>query len=183
MARIRKKSKWNHTYKTLNGCNHKIGRTKDIKTTQITNGKHTTPTQVHPQPLTIRSPTTTTTFPQRKKNSNLDWNEEHTNSFQQIKNTMKQIIQNKHSDTNQPTRVRCDASKKGLGARTKIRQRVAPQRIRKQIPKYKRTKIQHKFIRTTISCMVTRTLQILPIRITFQTPNGSPSPAIGPKRQ
>ena len=50
------------------------------------------------------------------KNSKLEWNEEHTKSFQQIKNAITKIIDNKHFDTNRPTRVRCDASKEGLGA-------------------------------------------------------------------
>ena len=34
------------------------------------------------------------------KNSKLDWNEEHTKSFQQIKNAINQIIESKHFDTN-----------------------------------------------------------------------------------
>ena len=51
------------------------------------------------------------------KNNKLDWNEEHTKSFHQIKNAIIQIIENKLFDTNRTTRVRCDASKEGLGAR------------------------------------------------------------------
>ena len=50
------------------------------------------------------------------KNNKLEWNEEHTKSFQQIKNSITEIIENKHFDTNRPTRVQCDASKEGLGA-------------------------------------------------------------------
>ena len=50
------------------------------------------------------------------KNSKLDWNDEHTKSFHQIKNATKQIIENKYFDTNRLTRVRCDESKEGLGA-------------------------------------------------------------------
>ena len=50
------------------------------------------------------------------KNSKLDWSEEHTKSFHQIKNAIRQIIENKHFDTNRTTRVRGDASKEGLGA-------------------------------------------------------------------
>ena len=47
------------------------------------------------------------------KNSELDWNEEHTKKFLQVKNAIKQIIENKHFDTNRPTRVLCEV-KKGL---------------------------------------------------------------------
>ena len=48
--------------------------------------------------------------------SKLDWNEEHTKLFQQLKNAIKQIKENKHFDTNRPTGIRCDATKEGLGA-------------------------------------------------------------------
>ena len=51
-----------------------------------------------------------------KKNRKLDWNEAYTKSFNQIKNTIKQVIENKHFDTNRLTRLRCKASKEGLGA-------------------------------------------------------------------
>ena len=50
------------------------------------------------------------------KNSKLEWNEEHTKLFQQIKKAITEIIENEHFDTNRPTRVRCDASNEGLGA-------------------------------------------------------------------
>ena len=50
------------------------------------------------------------------KNNKLDWNEEHTKSFHQIKNTIRKIIENKHFDTNQTTGVHCDAIKERLGA-------------------------------------------------------------------
>ena len=64
------------------------------------------------------STTQTTPLTQRKKikNSKLEWNEEHTKSFQQIIKAITEINENKHFDTNRPTRVRCDASKEGLGA-------------------------------------------------------------------
>ena len=50
------------------------------------------------------------------KKSKLEWNKEHTKSFRQIKKAITEIMKNKHFDTNRPTRVRCDASKEGLGA-------------------------------------------------------------------
>ena len=50
------------------------------------------------------------------KNSKLEWNEEHTKSFQEIKKAVTEIMENKQFETNRPTRVRCDASKEGLGA-------------------------------------------------------------------
>ena len=45
----------------------------------------------------------------------LDWKDQHTIAFNRIKEQIKKITENKHFDTKQ-TRVRCDASKKGLGA-------------------------------------------------------------------
>ena len=53
---------------------------------------------------------------EKTKNNKLEWNEDHTQAFQQIKNAIAKIIEHKHFDTNRPTRVRCDASKEGLGA-------------------------------------------------------------------
>ena len=50
------------------------------------------------------------------KDSKLKWTSEHDLAFNKIKNAITQIIENKHFDTTQPTRVRCDASKNGLGA-------------------------------------------------------------------
>ena len=40
----------------------------------------------------------------------------HDTAFANTKNALKNIIENKHFDTNKPTRVRCNASKNGLGA-------------------------------------------------------------------
>ena len=53
---------------------------------------------------------------EKTKNSKLEWNEGHTKSFHQMKKVIAEIIKNKHFDTNKPTRVRCDASKEGLGS-------------------------------------------------------------------
>ena len=41
---------------------------------------------------------------------------EHDTAFANIKNAITNIIENKHFDTNKPTRVRCNASKNSLGA-------------------------------------------------------------------
>ena len=51
-----------------------------------------------------------------KAQNKLDWNEKHTEAFNQIKIQIQNITENKHFDTEKQTRVRCDASKKGLGA-------------------------------------------------------------------
>ena len=51
-----------------------------------------------------------------KSQNKLDWKENHTIVFNNIKAQIKQITENKHFDISKQTRVRCDASKKGLGA-------------------------------------------------------------------
>ena len=51
-----------------------------------------------------------------KAQNKQDWKEHHTNAFNQIKDKIKQITENRHFDTTKQTRVRCDASKNGLGA-------------------------------------------------------------------
>ena len=50
------------------------------------------------------------------KNNKLDWKEEHKTAFNESKNKIHHIIENKHFDTTKPTRVKCDASAKGLEA-------------------------------------------------------------------
>ena len=50
------------------------------------------------------------------KGSKLKWSSEHHIAFNKIKQAITQIIENKDFDTTKPTRVRCDASKNGLGA-------------------------------------------------------------------
>ena len=49
------------------------------------------------------------------KNNKLDWKAEHSSAFNNIKSKIHQIIENKHFDTTKQTRVKCDASAKGLG--------------------------------------------------------------------
>ena len=49
------------------------------------------------------------------KNNRLNWNETHFKTFTNIKQKIKQIIENKHFDTTKETRIKCDASNKGLG--------------------------------------------------------------------
>ena len=51
-----------------------------------------------------------------KSQNKLDWNDTHTEAFSKIKTQIRSITENKHFDTNKQTRVRCDASNKGLGA-------------------------------------------------------------------
>ena len=50
------------------------------------------------------------------KNNKRDWKESQTSAFNKIKNKIQLIIENKHFDTTKTTRVKCDASAKGLGA-------------------------------------------------------------------
>ena len=51
-----------------------------------------------------------------KSQNKLNWNEKHTEAFNKIKLQIQNITENKHFDTEKQTRVRCDASKRGLGA-------------------------------------------------------------------
>ena len=46
----------------------------------------------------------------------LEWNEKYSAAFNNIKNAIKKIIEQKHFNLNNETRVKCDASKEGLGA-------------------------------------------------------------------
>ena len=45
-----------------------------------------------------------------------NWNEKHTKAFNEIKLQIQNITENKHFDTEKQSRVRCDASKKIMGA-------------------------------------------------------------------
>ena len=67
------------------------------------------------------------------KNNKLGWIEEHRSAFKNIKNKIHQIIENKHFDTTKQTRVKCDASAKGLGA--SIEQKHNNKSNCRQIPK------------------------------------------------
>ena len=51
-----------------------------------------------------------------EKNNKLDWKDQHSTAFDNIKEKIHQIVENKHFDTTKQTRVKCDASAKGLGA-------------------------------------------------------------------
>ena len=50
------------------------------------------------------------------KNNRLNWNETHSKTFTNIKQKIKQIIENKLFDTTKEARIKCDASNKGQGA-------------------------------------------------------------------
>ena len=52
---------------------------------------------------------------QDNKNKRLNWNEIHSQVFENIKQKIKQIIENKHFDTTKETCIKCDASNKVLG--------------------------------------------------------------------
>ena len=51
-----------------------------------------------------------------KSQNKLDWQEKHTEAFNQIQAQIKRITENKLFDTSKQTRVRCNPSKKGIGA-------------------------------------------------------------------
>ena len=46
----------------------------------------------------------------------LKWEDKHTKTFENIKSQIAKIVENKHFDVEKETRVKCDASKLGLGA-------------------------------------------------------------------
>ena len=46
----------------------------------------------------------------------LEWNDKHSAAFKNIKNAIQNIKEQKHFNINNETRVKCDASKEGLGA-------------------------------------------------------------------
>ena len=51
-----------------------------------------------------------------KAQNKLDWKKEHTKEFENIKKQKINITENKHFDITKDTRIKSDASKKGLGA-------------------------------------------------------------------
>ena len=51
-----------------------------------------------------------------KSQNKLDWKDHHTTAFEQIKRQINNNTENKHFDINNETRVKRDASRKGLGA-------------------------------------------------------------------
>ena len=60
------------------------------------------------QPLLKKENTTTS--------NTLKWEEKHITTFSNIKKQISKIIENKNFDVDKETRVKCDASKLGLGA-------------------------------------------------------------------
>ena len=56
----------------------------------------------------------------KKENKNtgnkLKWEDKHTTTFNKVKTQISKIIENKHFDVDKETRIKCDASKLGLGA-------------------------------------------------------------------
>ena len=117
MARLYNYSEWSNSNKTKMRCYNKRGKPKNPKTTPFLHGLYTSPDKIHSQPSrNIRAITPPTVQTKHKSTKKLDWKEHHTKAFNQIKDKIKQIIENRHFDTTNQTRVRCDASKKGLGA-------------------------------------------------------------------
>ena len=49
-------------------------------------------------------------------NNKIKWSNEHTDALNNIKNKIAEITEQKHFDKEKPTRVKCDASHKGIGA-------------------------------------------------------------------
>ena len=49
-------------------------------------------------------------------NNKIKWSNEHTDALNNIKNKISKITEQKHFDKEKPTRVKCDASHKGIGA-------------------------------------------------------------------
>ena len=48
----------------------------------------------------------------KKAQNKLDWKDQHTTAFEQIKRQIINITENKHFGVNKETRVKCDASRK-----------------------------------------------------------------------
>ena len=53
---------------------------------------------------------------QQNNKKKTDWKDQHATAFEQTKRQIIHITENKHFDINKETRVKCDASRKGLGA-------------------------------------------------------------------
>ena len=51
-----------------------------------------------------------------KKNKKLEWSKQHINAFTKTKQAIKTIVEQKHFNIKYETRVKCDASEKGLEA-------------------------------------------------------------------
>ena len=90
---------------------------KNVETIKIIHGMHTPLNKVYTKTRRIIRTTTTTTIKNNTKSQNrLDWKNHHTIAFEEIKRQIIIITQNKHFDINKETRVKCDISRKGLGA-------------------------------------------------------------------
>ena len=117
MSRLHNYSKWSNSNKTKMRCYNKLGKPKNPKTTPFLHGLYTSPNKIQSQPSrNIRATTPLLSKANTKAQNKLDWKEHHTKAFNQIKDKIKQITENKHFNTTKQTRVRCDASNKGLGA-------------------------------------------------------------------
>ena len=66
----------------------------------------------------FRTTTVVTKKNQESKNNKLDWKDEHSSTFNKLKNKIHQLIENTHFDTTKQTSVKCDASAKTFGAST-----------------------------------------------------------------
>ena len=117
MAWIQDQYQWNHTHKTKKEAIIKMEPPKTLKQLRTLMGSIDHLQKFIPnlsQLSALLRPLLS--HKEKIKNSKLDWNEKHTKSFQQLKSAIKQIIENKHFDTNRLTQVRCGASKEDLGA-------------------------------------------------------------------
>ena len=98
-------------------CHIKIRNSENPKTTTFIYGLHPPPYKIHTQPVKLSDPLRPLLSESNLKSQDkLDWKQIHTDAFIKIKDVIKAITENKLFDVKCPTRVRCDASKKGLGA-------------------------------------------------------------------
>ena len=69
-------------------------------------------------------------------NNKIQWSNEHTDALNNIKNKISEISEQKNFDKEKPTRVKCDASHKGLGATLEQWDNNGCPRIRQEIFKH-----------------------------------------------
>ena len=78
---------------------------------------HTSPNKNIPNLVRLSEPLRPLLSKANTKSQNkLDWKDKHTEAFNEIKAQLKPITENKLFDTSKQTRVRCDASQKGIEA-------------------------------------------------------------------
>ena len=53
-----------------------------------------------------------------------EWDEKHTNAFKKIKQAIKTIVEKRHFNIKNETRVNCHASKEGLAARLQQKEKM-----------------------------------------------------------